>query len=437
MARIDDAGSRRWSLDLGRMIERIRGARQRFWLELGLAAALGLVVGLLLAGAEKVITDWTLAPLRRAPLAVQLLAPAGGLAVVWVLLRVAGRSESPFISDEYMKSYHDASHPIDVSLAPARLTAGVVTLATGASMGAEALGIYLGSVVATIFGRRLERRHARILLVAGAAAGVSAVFKAPATGAVFALEVPYIQDMAAGAVLPALVGAAVAYLAVALTLGTESIITVGANPQFGVPELLGALLVGAACGLGARAFLAMLARGKKWALDHGVVGRVVPAGAALAGFVLITRHEYHQPFTLGPGFDIITWATDPHRGLWLVLALFVIRLFATSAVQWGGGTGGTFVPLVVQGALLGRLVQGGLNELGADTSGNLFVLVGMAAFLSAGYRVPLAAVMFVAETTGKPGFIVPGLLACAVADLMMGSKPASPYQRPDRTLPPP
>jgi CBS domain-containing protein len=145
-------------------------------------------------------------------------------------------------------------------------------------------------------------------------------------------------------------------------------------------------------------------------------------------FVLVSDRVYHRPFTLGAGYDVITWATDPHRGLWLVAGLFVLRALATAGTQWGGGAGGMFVPLVVQGALLGRLVQGALGEMGANAGSNLFVLVGMAAFLGAGYRVPLAAVMFVAETTGRPGFIVPGLLACAVANLVMGRKAASPYQ---------
>ena len=51
---------------------------------------------------------------------------------------------------------------------------------------------------------------------------------------------------------------------------------------------------------------------------------------------------------------------------------------------------------------------------------NLFVVVGVAAFLGAGYRVPLAAVTFVAETTGQPAFVVPGLLAAVAAELVMG-----------------
>ena len=59
----------------------------------------------------------------------------------------------------------------------------------------------------------------------------------------------------------------------------------------------------------------------------------------------------------------------------------------------------------------------------------LFVVIGVAAFLGAGYRVPLAAVMFVAETTGRPGFVVPGLLAAVAASLVMGHASVTTYQR--------
>ncbi len=91
----------------------------------------------------------------------------------------------------------------------------------------------------------------------------------------------------------------------------------------------------------------------------------------------------------------------------------------------GGGVGGLFVPLVVAGALLGRLAVGVVG--GGNTT--LFVVIGVAAFLGAGYRVPLAAVMFVAETTGRPGFVVPGLLAAVAAMLVMGRGSVTTYQR--------
>jgi CBS domain-containing protein len=81
---------------------------------------------------------------------------------------------------------------------------------------------------------------------------------------------------------------------------------------------------------------------------------------------------------------------------------------------------------VIEGALLGRAV-GGLFRTAVSAS-NFFPLIGVAAFLGAGYQVPLAAVVFTAEATGRPGFIVPGLIAAVVAQLFMGRASVSPYQ---------
>src|SRR3546814_1540116 len=79
---------------------------------------------------------------------------------------------------------------------------------------------------------------------------------------------------------------------------------------------------------------------------------------------------------------------------------------------------------LIQGALVGRAMGGIFDSANAT----LFPVVGMAAFLGAGYRVPLAAVVFVAEFTGRPGFVVPGLIAAVVAQLVMGKASISDRQ---------
>jgi CBS domain-containing protein len=178
------------------------------------------------------------------------------------------------------------------------------------------------------------------------------------------------------------------------------------------------------CGVGARGFAVMLTQAKRVAAQVHPVIRIGVAGGTLAGLYVASKAIAHEGLTLGAGYRTVAWALDPHHALAPVVAVFFLRALATTATVAGGGAGGLFIPLVIQGVLVGRAV-GGL--FGAPDS-SLFPVIGIAAFLGAGYRVPLAAVMFVAETTGRPGFVVPGLIAAAVAQLAMGRSSVSPYQ---------
>ena len=357
-------------------------------------------------------------------------APAVGLALTAASLHWIGRGASPATADEYLQAYHDPEHPLPARPLLARMVGAVATLGLGGPMGLEGSSIYWGTSVGArvrrISSRWLVAPDRRVLLVAGAAAGVAAIFKAPATGAVFALEVPYQDDLARHMLLPSLVGAATGYLTFAAFHGTTPLFSVTESIPFSYKDLIAAIALGLLAAFGARIF----AKGVRWAKE--VAGRTAAwkrvglAGAALAVFVVVSNWACGEPLSFGPGYSAITWALDPSRALWAVAVLLVVRCLATTAVIGGGGVGGLFIPLVVGGALTGRLVGGALHT--ADAA--LFTVVGVAAFLGAGYRVPLAAVMFVAETTGQPGFVVPGLLAAVAAELVMGRSSVTTYQLP-------
>lgn len=68
----------------------------------------------------------------------------------------------------------------------------------------------------------------------------------------------------------------------------------------------------------------------------------------------------------------------------------------------------------------------------ARSTGPLFPIVGMAAFLAAGNATPIAGAVFVAESTGAAGFVIPGLVAAAAAYLVSGGRTLSQHQRPRR-----
>jgi CIC family chloride channel protein len=167
-----------------------------------------------------------------------------------------------------------------------------------------------------------------------------------------------------------------------------------------------------------------LRRAKDVARNGHPALRVLGAGASIAALFVIGRLLTGESLVLSPGYGVVTWALDPRRSVPLLLAVLALRCCATTASVAGGGTGGLFVPLVVAGALVGRAFGQAFGAL--DNS--LFLVLGIAAFLGAGYRVPLAAVMFVAESTGRPGFVVPALIAAVVAELLMADRSVTAYQ---------
>ena len=398
-----------------------------------LAAITGAITGLFVRFFEylvvEVVFDWIV----EGPLWVGAVAPGIGLVLSAILLRTVGNGASSATSDEYLRAFHDPEYPLRPRAFMGRMAAAVTTLGSGGAMGLEGPSMYGGSALGAMIQRRVPKAFRgvdhRTLLVAGAAAGVAAIFKAPATGAIFALEVPFRDQMARRMLLPALVASASGYLVFVAFSNTDPIFSFQSDrvASFQYRDLAGAVLIGICCAIGARGFSRLIRLAKAFTYGPQAL-RVALASGALVVLFVLSRWLTGESLTIGTGYEVIRWLAEEHA-LWLLAAVFLLRCFATATTVAGGGVGGLFVPLVVGGAIVGRFVGEIVNPLDPT----LYVLLGIAAFLGAGYRVPLAAVMFVAEATGQPGFIVPALFAAVAAELVMGDQSITTFQRsPDR-----
>lgn len=395
-----------------------------------LAAVTGVVTGLLVRGFEWLVEELYHRVLE-APLWLTAISPAIGLVVAALILKLAGGMSSS-TSDEYLRAFHDPAYQLRPRYLGARIAAAIATLGSGGALGLEGPSLYGGSALGAMIQRRLPAPFRgsdhRTLLVAGAAAGVAAIFKAPATGAIFALEVPYRDDMARRMLLPALVASASGYLTFVTLSDTTPLLGVGefSIPPFELIDLLGALLVGATCAVGARAFSKMMRVAKGFSL-RALPVRLAVSSTSLVGLFFLSRELTGLPLSLGTGYSVFRdWLfVELDIPVLLLIAIFAIRCLASAMTMAGSGVGGVFVPLVVGGGLVGR----GVAELIHGQRASLYTLLGIAAFLGAGYRVPLAAVMFVAETTGKPNFVVPALFAAVAAELVMGEQSITAFQR--------
>ena len=202
------------------------------------ALAVGAITGLIVAAFEQVAEKILLGELHDLPVWVQAIAPVIGLALSAFLLRyVGGKGTTTGTSDDYVEAYHDRSPRMPLRHLPAKLMAGVATIGFGGAMGLEGPSIYTGSSVGlngppTLARRWFTREEAKILMTAGAAAGVSAIFKAPATGVMFALESPYLNDVGRRALLPALFASAMGFLVFAGIHGPDPVFpALGAEPH--------------------------------------------------------------------------------------------------------------------------------------------------------------------------------------------------------------
>ncbi|MCP4845785.1 MAG: chloride channel protein [Actinomycetia bacterium] len=427
---------------------------------LALSIATGALVALLIAGFEYLAQSVFLERITHRPLYQIAAAPAIGLVLTALLLHWIGRPTNPATSDEFIRVYHERSPRLPLRDLPAKLLAGVATIGFGGALGLEGPSIYAGSTAGLAvherFRRWLRREDVRILLTAGAAAGIAAVFKAPATGVLFALEAPYRDDVTRRALIPSLLAAATSYVTYINIIGPDSVIPFLNDPEsrlglnlidaplftedglvwiardqlsalfsgVEINDIMGAVLLGVLAGLGGR-FMAWLVRqAKSRARETSLLLRLFVGGSLLAGLAVGADIAFDSPLTIGPGFRAMEWVVAPEHGLGLIALLFGLRIAATIVTLGAGGVGGLFIPLAAQGVILGAFVGQVVN---ADRPG-LYPILGLAAFLGAGYRAPISAVMFVAESTGG-AFVVPALIAAAVSQLVAGSSSVAEHQQ--------
>lgn len=392
-----------------------------------------VVVALFDALAVEVVYEWLL----HQALSVQAIAPVVGTLLAVLILRYAAFGASASTSDEYVRAFHERSPSIPLREVPGKLAAGIATIGLGGAVGLEGPSIYAGSSLGLAmnsrFGRLLQRDEAKVLMTAGAAAGVAAVFKAPATGVMFAMEAPYREDVTPHALLPSLLAAASSYATFVALVGTQPVVPLldqdsASMLSVEVVDLLGALLLGVGAGFGGRGFAWLVRRSKGLGKELPVLRRLMLGGLTMAVLAVVSHEAFGESLTLGPGTDSMAWVVQD-RTLQLIALLFVLRIAATAATLVAGGVGGLFIPLATLGVVMGEFVGAALGQ--DDTT--LYPILGLAAFLGAGYRAPIAAVMFVAESTGGVGsFVVPALVAAAVSQLVAGPSSVADHQHQHR-----
>jgi chloride channel protein, CIC family len=385
-----------------------------------LAVGVGLASGLS-AVALSIAVRRLIAWMERFPHAPWLIVvPAVGAALSSLFLHRILKDQSGHGVPELIRSSSFGGGAVRADMIYSRLVSSFLTVGSGGSAGLEGpiatSGGAIGSAIADLL--RFNERRRTLLLGYGVAGAIAAIFNAPVTGTVFALEV-ILGEWSALSILPAIVAAVSATQLSRWVLGNQIAFTHQLF-HFTTLDLLACIVLGAVSGIISVAFQ----RGLR-ITEHAFGRLAVPLWVrAAAGGLVVGGFGFFMPSVLHDGYLAIEgFLSGFGRFTLLGVALFIVLKFVASCVTLGsGGSGGVFAPALVLGSGLGYGFGDLLRTVFRSASlatPSAYALVGMAGMVAGVMHAPLTGMFLVLEVTDGYELILP-LMIVAVLAMLIG-----------------
>jgi chloride channel protein, CIC family len=372
------------------------------------------------------------------PWLLLLLPAAGGLLCGLVTLRVPEARGGG--GDPMIRAFHQGA-ALPARLIPVKMLASVLTLGTGGAGGREGPTMLIGGAMGSLIGRyfAMGQRERRVLVLAGVAAGIAAVFRTPLGAALLAVEIVYRDGFESDALIPGVLASVMSYSVVISIHGKTTLFGHAAGGFPFVPAhlpLYGALA--ALVALLALLFLRALRLVRRASERAAIPVWARPALGGLALGILVSPilviagdriGNAGQGFgVLGGGYGAVQlaitgapWLPAGWHVVLLLGALALAKLCAASFTIGSGGSAGDFAPSLAMGGLLGGAFGHAASLVLGDPriDPGAFALVGMGAFYGGVAHVPLAALVLVCEMAGNYDLLVPLMLALGISSVVL------------------
>ncbi|MBW1688903.1 MAG: chloride channel protein [Deltaproteobacteria bacterium] len=301
-----------------------------------------------------------------------------------------------------------------------RWLGSLCNVASGGSAGLESPIVFSAAAIGSTVGGwlQLDERRRTLLLACGVAGGISAVFNAPMTGMIFAMEV-VLAEWSAFAIVPVVMSAVAATELSRIVLGDAQSI-LHAPFDMGARDLLACALLGIVAGLVSAVFTRTIA------LFQGLAARIRGhriLAPALFG-LLVGVIGIVAPGAIGEGYDTARAAihSELAPGLLFCALLVFAKLVTTGLTIGSGAPGGVFAPCLVLGSLLGVGFSRVLGVLLPDTLSlsveGSYALVAMSGLVAGVMQAPLTGIFLVMEVTDGYEVILP-LMIVSVLSLVV------------------
>src|SRR5215510_6187402 len=320
-------------------------------------------------------------------------------------------------TDAAVEAFHFKGGKIRPIVPLIKAIASAITIGSGGAAGREGptaqISVGVGSILASLL--RLSDEERRILVLAGMAAGLAAIFRSPLGMAIFAVEILY-SGMAfeTEALIYTVIASVVAYAVNGLFVGWSPIFYFPQTVHFTDPiALVGYVILGVVAGVVGAIEPPIFYGIRDLFRPLKVPNHIKPAiGGLLMGLLAVA-----VPEIISSGYGWVQKAMTGGYIGWSLIFLALAKILAMSLTISSGGSGGVFGPNVYIGGMVGAWVAFVMDQFmpGAGFSPAAFAVVGMAAVFAGTARVPIATLIMVSEMTGGYGLIVPSMLATTVA----------------------
>jgi CIC family chloride channel protein len=357
------------------------------------------------------------------PWAIPLVVGLGGLISGVLVFGFAPEAEGHG-TDAAISAVHHNPKGVRGRVTLIKLVASAITIGSGGSAGREGPAAQISAGFGSLLSRRLQLspQDSRIAVAVGVGSGIGAIFRAPLGGAVLGAEILYRDDLEPEALFPSLVAAIVGFSVFGAIEGFEPIFGTLNSAVFDHPvQLLYYALLGICAGLVGRLY----AGGFYGAVNlrHRFPGPDM-LKPAVAG-VLVGLIGLGFPAILATGYGWLQRGMQdglPHMALWIVIALPLVKILATSLSIGSGGSGGIFGPGMFIGGFVGLALWRVLHTVapGMPALPAPFIVVGMIACFGSIAHAPLGLMLMVAEMTGSLALLPPAMVAIGLATLVVG-----------------
>jgi chloride channel protein, CIC family len=338
-----------------------------------------------------------------------ILVPVVGALIIGLMARYGSERIRGHGIPEAIEAILINGSRIEPRVAILKPISSAISIGSGGPFGAEGpiimTGGAVGSLIAQFF--HLTSAERKTLLVAGAAAGMSATFAAPVASVLLAVEL-LLFEWKPRSMIPVALASATAAATRRYIIGMGPIFPVPVHPSFiGPSGLAGCVLAGLLAGV-----LSMILTLAVYASEDAFHRLPIhwmwwpPIGGLVIGI-----GGYIAPQTLGVGYDTIASLLQGNVGLHLIAAVLIVKSIIWAVSLGSGTSGGVLAPLLMMGGALG-----GLESMFLPAEGvGFWPLVSMGAILGGTMRSPFTGIVFALELTHDVNMLLPLLIAVTIA----------------------